>query len=54
MSKEGCSLEKSNTHALDTFPTPKTQKQVRQFLALTGFYRNFSKTQESHILFLNY
>ena len=43
LSKEGCSPEKSNTHAIDTFPTPKTQKQVRQFLGMTGYFRKFVK-----------
>ena len=43
LSKEGCSPEKSNTHAIDTFPTPKTQKQVRQILGMTGYFRKFVK-----------
>ena len=43
LTKEGCSPEKSNTHTIDTFPTPKTQKQVRQFLGMTGYFRKFVK-----------
>ena len=43
LSKEGCSPEKSNTHAFDTFPTPKTQKHVRQFLGMTEYFRKFVK-----------
>ena len=41
--KHGSSPEKSNTHAIDTFPTPRTQKQVRQFLGMAGYFRKFVK-----------
>ena len=43
LSKHGSSPEKSNTHAIDTFPTPRTQKQVRQFLGMAGYFRKFVK-----------
>ena len=44
LSKEGCSPDKSNTQAIDAFPMPKTQKQVRQFLCMTGYFRKFDKS----------
>ena len=44
LSKEGCSPDKSITQAIDAFPMPKTQKQVRQFLCMTGYFRKFDKS----------
>ena len=43
LSKEGVRPCKSNTHAIDSFPRPKTQKQVRHFLGMSGFYRRYIK-----------
>ena len=43
LTKDGATPSKSNTQAIDTFPTPKTQKQVRQFLGMAGYYRKFVK-----------
>ena len=33
--------ECSKQQAVYAFPTPKTKKQVRTFLGLTGYYRKF-------------
>ena len=33
--------EMSKVRAVESFPTPKTKKQVRAFLGLTGYYRKF-------------
>ena len=35
--------EESKVKAVEDFPTPKTKKQVRAFLGLTGYYRKFIK-----------
>ena len=35
--------EQSKVKALEDFPIPKTKKQVRAFLGLTGYYRKFIK-----------
>jgi hypothetical protein len=43
VSGKGSSPLKSKTISISKFPIPKTQKNVRQFLATVGFYRHFIK-----------
>ena len=39
--------EPSKLEAVDAFPTPKTKKQVRTFLGLSGYYRRFIQNYAS-------
>ena len=43
VSGKGSSPLKSKISAIANFPQPKTQRNVRQFLATVGFYRHFIK-----------
>ncbi|MCG7879964.1 MAG: RNA-directed DNA polymerase, partial [Candidatus Thiodiazotropha endolucinida] len=37
----------SKTDAIDSFPTPRTQKEVKRYLGMTGYYRRFIKNYSS-------
>ncbi|XP_055714586.1 uncharacterized protein K02A2.6-like [Phlebotomus papatasi] len=39
ISSQGVAPADRNTEAIKTFPTPTTQKQVKRFLGMTGFFR---------------
>ena len=41
ISKHGVQVNPSKTDAISSFPVPKTQKQVKSFLGMCGFYRKF-------------
>jgi len=41
LSKDGLSVDPSKTEVIQTYPRPKTQKQVRSFLGVLGYYRRF-------------
>ena len=41
ISKEGLLPDETKVSAVRNFPTPQTQKQVKGFLGLTGYYRRF-------------
>jgi len=41
LSKEGLSVDPSKTEVIQSYPRPKTQKQVRSFLEVLGYYRRF-------------
>lgn len=43
ISEHGIKPNPKKTNAVHNFPIPKTQKQIRQFLGLAGFYRKFIK-----------
>lgn len=43
VSKEGVKTDPAKIEAVEKFPTPKTRKQVRGWLGLTGWYRRFVK-----------
>ncbi|MES9881486.1 MAG: reverse transcriptase family protein [Sedimenticola sp.] len=41
LSKDGIEVDSSKTEAVRSFPTPKTQRDVRRFLGLCNYYRRF-------------
>ena len=41
LSKTGIEVDPAKTHAVRTFPVPKTQRDVRSFLGLANCYRRF-------------
>lgn len=41
ITSEGIKPDPKKTIAIKNFPTPKTQKQIKSFLGLVGFYRRF-------------
>ena len=43
VSAEGVKPDPRNTEKVDQFPTPKTVKNVQEFLGLTSYYRRFVK-----------
>ncbi|XP_074287866.1 putative mitochondrial protein AtMg00860 [Silene latifolia] len=43
VSKEGVATEPSKVISVSNWPTPKSVKQLRGFLGLTGYYRRFIK-----------
>ncbi|XP_046143423.1 uncharacterized protein LOC123988229 [Osmia bicornis bicornis] len=43
LSADGVKPDPRKLHAVKNFPIPKTQKNVQQFLGLTGYYRRFIK-----------
>ena len=43
LSKDGVKPQKRLTQAVQDFPAPKSRKEVRRFLGLSGFYRAFVK-----------
>jgi hypothetical protein len=43
LSKDGVSPDQSKVNAIWNFPQPKTVRDVRAFLGLSGYYRSFIK-----------
>ena len=43
LSRDGISMDKSKVEDINTFPRPKDEKQTRQFLGLSNWYRKFIK-----------
>ncbi|CAG2216284.1 unnamed protein product [Mytilus edulis] len=43
ISKQGVQADISKVEAVESFPVPKTEKNVRSFLGLTNYYRKFIK-----------
>ncbi|VDI31060.1 Hypothetical predicted protein [Mytilus galloprovincialis] len=43
ISKKGVQADISKVEAVESFPVPKTEKNVRSFLGLTNYYRKFIK-----------
>ena len=44
ISNNGLSMDKQKTEVINNFPVPKTVKQLRSFLGMTNFYRQFIKS----------
>ena len=47
ISKDGIQVDSNKTKVIDTFPTPKTIKEVRSFLGMCNYYRRFIKSYSS-------
>lgn len=43
MSEKGIFTDPEKTKAVENWPRPQTEKQLRQFLGLAGYYRRFVK-----------
>lgn len=43
LTKDGIKVDLSKTDAVQSFPTPKNQKELRSFLGLCNYYRRFVK-----------
>ena len=43
ISKQGIKVNPLKTHAVDSYPQPKTAKQIKSFLGMTSYYRRFIK-----------
>lgn len=41
ISREGVIVDSKKIEAIESWPTPKTLKQLRGFLGLAGYYRRF-------------
>ena len=41
LSKTGIEVDPAKTHAVHTFPVPKTQRDMRSFLGLSNYYTRF-------------
>lgn len=47
ISKDGIHVDPDKTKVIDTFPTPKTVKEIRSFLGMCNYYRRFIKSYSS-------
>ncbi len=41
VTREGLSPDKCKVSAIKDFPSPRTVKQIKQFLGMTGYYHRF-------------